>query len=71
MENPEIKWGIHPAGDQRAAWTEGEERSTLVILVSGKFRVDLAVKSVTLERQGDYLTWGRGSSIHGKPRMTR
>lgn len=58
--NLEVKWGIHPAGQQRPEWTEGEDRSTLVILVSGKFRVDLSVKSVTLERQGDYLTWGPG-----------
>jgi hypothetical protein len=40
----EVKWGIHPAGDKRAGWTKGEEHSTLVILVSGKFRVDLAAK---------------------------
>ena len=58
--NLEVKWGIHPAGQQRAEWTEGEERSTLVILVSGKFHVDLSVGSVTLARQGDYLTWGPG-----------
>ena len=58
--NLEIKWGIHPAGEQRKEWTEGEERSTLVILVSGTFRVDLSVGSITLNRQGDYLTWGPG-----------
>ena len=58
--NLEVKWGIHPAGEKRHAWTEGEERSTLVILVSGTFRVDLATGSVTLARQGDYLTWGPG-----------
>lgn len=58
--NLEIKWGIHPAGEKRKEWTEGEERSTLVILVSGTFRVDLSVGSVTLSRQGDYLTWGPG-----------
>jgi quercetin dioxygenase-like cupin family protein len=58
--NLEVKWGIHPAGDQRKEWTEAEDRSTLVILVSGTFRVDLSVKSVTLTRQGDYLTWGPG-----------
>jgi quercetin dioxygenase-like cupin family protein len=58
--NLEVKWGIHPAGQQRAEWTEGEERSTLVILVSGKFRIDLSVGSVTLAHQGDYLTWGPG-----------
>ena len=69
----EVKWGIHPPGEQRAAWTEGEARSTLVILISGRFRVDLSAKapggpqpswsisSVTLEQQGDYLTWGPGT----------
>jgi hypothetical protein len=80
----EVKWGIHPAGDKRAAWTEGEERSTLVILVSGKFHVDLSVKtpadpqpewsmiSVALERQGDYLTWGRGTALMaGRRRLGR
>ena len=57
----EVKWGIHPAGQQRpAGWTTGEERSTLVLMVSGKFRIDLSVGSVTLERQGDYVTWGPG-----------
>ena len=56
----EVKWGIHPAGQQRPEWTTGEERSTLVLLVSGKFRVDLTVGNVTLERQGDYITWGPG-----------
>ena len=56
----EVKWGIHPAGQQRPEWTTGEERSTLVLLVSGKFRVDLSVGNVTLERQGDYITWGPG-----------
>ena len=56
----EIKWGIHPAGQQRPEWTTGEERSTLVLLVSGTFRVDLSVGNVTLERQGDYITWGPG-----------
>jgi hypothetical protein len=58
--NLEVKWGIHPAGQQRPERTDGEQRSTLVILVSGTFRVDLSVGSVTLARQGDYLTWGPG-----------
>ena len=35
-------------------------RSTLVLLISGKFRIDLTVGNVTLERQGDYITWGPG-----------
>ena len=56
----EVKWGIHPAGQQRPEWTIDEQRSTLVLLVSGKFRVDLTAGSITMERQGDYVTWGPG-----------
>lgn len=56
----EIKWGIHPTGDKRAAWTADDERTTLVLLVQGTFRVDLTESSVTLEKQGDYLAWGPG-----------
>jgi hypothetical protein len=61
----EVKWGVHAAGEQRRAWTEGEVRSTLVILVSGKVSADLSVGSVTLAHQGDYLAWGLGLSIRG------
>ncbi len=56
----EVKWGIHPAGQKRHQWTEGEDRSTLVIMVSGRFRVDLSVGPVELNRPGDYVTWGPG-----------
>jgi hypothetical protein len=56
----EIKWGIHPAGLSRNAWTTGEKRWTMVIMVDGRFRVDLSTGSVTLKRQGDYLISGPG-----------
>lgn len=56
----EVKWGIHHAGQKRPEWTEGEDRSTLVIMVSGRFRVDLSVGTATLTKQGDYVTWGPG-----------
>jgi quercetin dioxygenase-like cupin family protein len=56
----EVKWGIHPAGQERAEWTTGEKRTTLILLVTGKFHVDLSVGSVVLARQGDYLSWGPG-----------
>lgn len=56
----EVKWGIHPPGDKRAEWTADDKRTTLVILISGNFRVDLTEASVALERQGDYLLWGPG-----------
>jgi hypothetical protein len=56
----EVKWGIHPAGQQRADWTVGEQRTTLLLLVSGRFRLDSSLSSVTLQRQGDYAVWGPG-----------
>jgi quercetin dioxygenase-like cupin family protein len=56
----EVKWGIHPKGHQRPEWVTGEQRSTLIVLVSGRFRVDLSATSVTLAKQGDYLAWGPG-----------
>jgi quercetin dioxygenase-like cupin family protein len=56
----EVKWGIHPAGQQRGDWTTGEQRTTLIILVQGRFRLDLTTGTFLLERQGDYVTWGPG-----------
>ncbi|MFF3561312.1 signal peptidase I [Streptomyces sp. NPDC002574] len=52
----EIKWGVHPKRDQRAAWVRG-----LLVLVSGRFRVELPGRSVVLAEQGDYVVWGRGT----------
>jgi quercetin dioxygenase-like cupin family protein len=56
----EVKWGIHPSGQQRPEWTADDQRTTLLLLVSGRFRLDLTVDSFTLERQGDYVVWGPG-----------
>ncbi|MCB5166638.1 signal peptidase I [Streptomyces bambusae] len=57
----EIKWGAHPRGDRRAQWVRGESRTTLQVLVSGRFRVELPDRSVVLAEQGDYVVWGRGT----------
>ena len=56
----EIKWFNHPAGDKRHEWTSDDQRTTLVLLVAGNFRIDLTEASVTLKKQGDYVTWGPG-----------
>ncbi len=53
----EIKWGVHAAGDQRADWVTGEIRTTLIVLVSGRFRVDFPDRSVVLGEQGDYVVF--------------
>ncbi|MFE4057924.1 signal peptidase I [Streptomyces sp. NPDC059096] len=59
-QDVEIKWGTHPRGDQRTAWVTGEERTGLLILISGRFRLEFADHSVLLEEQGDYVVWGAG-----------
>ena len=46
---------FRPPGDQRAQWVAEERRSALVLLVSGRFRVDLPGHSVLLAKQGDYV----------------
>lgn len=56
----EVKWGIHPAGQQRPEWTADDQRTTLLLLIQGRFRLDLTAGSTTLERQGDYVVWGPG-----------
>lgn len=56
----EVKWGVHPAGERRAAWTDGERRTALLVLVSGRFRVELPDRTVRLTEPGDYVVWGRG-----------
>jgi hypothetical protein len=56
----EVKWGIHPAGETRPEWTADDQRTTLVLLVEGNFRIDLTEATVNLARQGDYAMWGPG-----------
>ncbi len=56
----EVKWFNHPAGDKRAEWTTDDQRTTLLLLISGHFRLDLTTQSVTLTEQGDYVLWGPG-----------
>jgi quercetin dioxygenase-like cupin family protein len=57
----EVKWGIHPTGDKRHEWTADDQRTTLVLLISGNFRIDLTGTSIALEKQGDYAVWGPGT----------
>jgi hypothetical protein len=56
-EAVEIKWGVHPAGEQRPGWVTDDPRSILSVLISGRFRIDLPDRSVLLARQGDYVVF--------------
>ena len=63
----EIKWGVHPAGDERVEWSAGRHDRTILILVSGRWHLELASSdqhdtptTVTLDMQGDYVLWEKG-----------
>jgi hypothetical protein len=56
----EIKWGVHTAGERREAWFEEEKGTTIVMLVNGRFRIELAVGTALLAEPGDYAMWGPG-----------
>jgi hypothetical protein len=54
-DDVEIKWGTHAPGDRRAQWVTGEKRTAVLVLISGRFWVELPGRSVLLARQGDYV----------------
>jgi len=56
----EVKWGAHAAGDRRAEWVRGEQRTTLAVLVSGRFRLEFPERAALLAEPGDYVLWGEG-----------
>jgi quercetin dioxygenase-like cupin family protein len=56
----EIKWGVHPQGQERATWTDGDQRKALLVLVSGRFWMKFPGRDVLLAEQGDYVIWGPG-----------
>lgn len=59
-QDVEIKWGVHPAGEERASWQTTEHRTTVLVLIEGRFQINLSVDSHTLREQGDYAMWGPG-----------
>jgi quercetin dioxygenase-like cupin family protein len=56
----EIKWGRHPKGDRRAQWVQDEQRTALLMLITGRFHVELPDRTVVLTTPGDYVLWGPG-----------
>lgn len=58
-DDVEIKWGVHPKGERRAQWVTREERTSLHVLISGRFRIELPERSVLLADPGDYVVLHR------------
>lgn len=59
-DDVEIKWGVHRAGEERVSRQEAEHRTTVVLLVAGRFELILDTGPVLLDDQGDYVMWGPG-----------
>jgi|SRR5581483_3453874 len=59
-----IKWGIHPAGEKRAAWALNSQATTLSVLIAGAFRLTFPTGSYLLTRPGDYVIWAPGVPHH-------
>lgn len=53
----EIKWGMHQPGERRGQWVTGEQRTAMLMLISGRFRVELPGRDVLLAKQGDYVVF--------------
>jgi len=56
-EDLEIRWAIHQPGERRAQWVADERRSTAIILISGRFKIELPGRSIVLSEQGDYVVF--------------
>ena len=59
-EAVEVKWGVHPAGEQRSIAAVNATATTLSLLVRGRFRLRFPDRVVILEREGDYAVWPPG-----------
>jgi hypothetical protein len=60
----ELKWGVHQNGERRPRGAEATGRATTItILIQGAlrttFQIDGQRHAVTMQKQGDYLIFGR------------
>ena len=62
----ELKWSTHLAGEERPEWVTKEARTTVAILISGKYEVMFRDESRILSSQGDFVMWGKGQDHRGR-----
>ncbi|HVT83438.1 MAG TPA: signal peptidase I [Phycisphaerae bacterium] len=60
----EIKWGVHPKGQQNGSFATNARAHSLSVLVSGRFRIIFESggerEEVMLEKAGDFALWKPG-----------
>ena len=49
--------GHPPGGDERAQWVAEDHRTAAILLISGRFRIEMPDRTVLLARQGDYVVF--------------
>ncbi len=54
-EDVEIKWGVHPAGERREQWVTQEARTSLHVLISGRFTIETPDQAIELAQPGEYV----------------
>ena len=54
----ELKWDTLKAETTRDKWVTGEVRTSIGILISGKFIMQFPDREVVLNKPGDYVMWG-------------
>ncbi len=55
QEEVELKWGIHPEGEERDSKAEEGDAKTMSILIKGKYELNFGETKIILEKEGDYL----------------
>jgi hypothetical protein len=61
-DHVQVKWLVHPPGDERRTWAEPDDSITLTILLGGEVRLEFRTRggepeSVRLSEPGDYVIW--------------
>ena len=65
----QVKWLVHPPGDERRDWAEPDDSNTLSILLDGEMRLEFRARAgeselVRLSAPGDYAIWSGAEYSH-------
>jgi hypothetical protein len=68
-DHVQVKWLVHPPGDERREWAEPDDSLTLSVLVNGDMRLEFRARgsepeSVRLSGPGDYVIWPGSEYSH-------
>jgi len=60
----EVKWGIHPLGEERPAWVHYKKSTTISVILEGQFLLHVSkdgiIEDHVLKTPGDYVIMAPG-----------